>query len=39
MHNEKEGIEILEGMLIDRFVEIDDFDYDSIRQLKVHLGE
>lgn len=39
MHNEKKGADILKGMFIDRFVEIDDSSYDSIRQLKTHPGE
>lgn len=35
MHKENEGREILSGMFIDRFVEIDDSTYDGIRRLKT----
>lgn len=35
MHNEKEGREILSGMFIDKFVEVADSDYDSIREIKA----
>ncbi len=33
-HNDPTGAEILKGMMIDRFVEIDDSAYDSIRDMK-----
>ena len=33
MHKEKEGLEILNGMFIDKFVEVDDSAYDGIRQI------
>jgi phosphonate transport system substrate-binding protein len=33
-HNDPAGTEILKGMMIDRFVEIDDSAYDSIRYMK-----
>lgn len=38
MHLERKGKEILENMGIDRFVEIDDSDYDSIREIKKYLS-
>ena len=34
MHKEKEGREILNSMFIDKFVEVDDSAYDSIRQIR-----
>ena len=37
MANDKEGKGILEGMFIDRFVKIDDFDYETIREIKASL--
>lgn len=36
-HKDPEGIEILKGMMIDRFVEINDSAYDSIREMKEWL--
>lgn len=39
MHNEKEGREILSGMFIDKFVEVDDANYDSIRRIKGFAGD
>lgn len=38
MHNEAEGREILENMLTDRFVEVDDSNYDSIREIRADTG-
>lgn len=38
MHNEAEGRDILEKMLIDRFVEADDSNYDSIREIRADTG-
>lgn len=35
MHNGEEGSEILKGMFIDRFIEIDDSMYDSIRHVRA----
>ena len=34
MHANEEGKSILEGMLIDKFVEVEDSLYDSIREIK-----
>jgi len=34
MHNNEEGKEILKGMFIDRFMEIDDSSYDTIRHVR-----
>lgn len=34
MHNNEEGKEILKGMFIDRFIEIDDSSYDTIRHVR-----
>jgi len=39
MHSDKEGKDILEGMFIDRFVEIDDSLYDTIREAKTLIEE
>ncbi|MCM8778723.1 MAG: phosphate/phosphite/phosphonate ABC transporter substrate-binding protein [Candidatus Omnitrophica bacterium] len=39
MHQDKEGREILEKMSIDKFVEIDDSNYNSIREIKKYIGE
>lgn len=39
MHLNERGKEILEKMGIDRFVEIDDSDYDSIREIRKYLGK
>ncbi len=39
MHNDEEGSEILKGMFIDRFIEIDDSSYDTIRQVRAYIGE
>lgn len=39
MHNEKEGSDILKGMFIDRFIEVDDSIYDTIRKVRVHIAE
>jgi len=38
IHEEAEGRRILEGLMIDRFVEPDDRWYDSIREMLVGLG-
>jgi phosphonate transport system substrate-binding protein len=38
MHNHEKGRDILEKMSIDRFVQIDDSNYDSIRKMKQYLG-
>ena len=37
MHQDKEGKDILEKMHIDKFVEIDDPNYNSIREIKEYL--
>ena len=37
VHEDKEGKEILKGMMIDKFVIIDDSNYDSIREMKRFL--
>ena len=37
MHNHPEGRLILEKMQIDKFVEVDDSNYDSIREIKKYL--
>ena len=37
IHNDPAGLEILKGMAIDRFVEIDDSAYDGIREMKDYL--
>lgn len=39
MHQDKEGKDILEKMHIDKFVEIDDSNYNSIRKIKEYLGK
>ena len=39
VHEDKEGIEILKGMMIDKFVIIDDSMYDSIREIKQSVVE
>ncbi len=39
MHNEEEGKRILQGMLIDRFLEVDDSIYDTIREVKALIEE
>lgn len=39
MHLDERGKEILERMEIDKFVEINDSDYDSIREIKQYSGE
>ncbi len=39
MHAEEEGSLILEGMNVDRFVEVSDSLYDSIRELSAHIEE
>jgi phosphonate transport system substrate-binding protein len=39
MHNNEEGKAILQGLMVDRFVEIDDSAYDSIRRVKAFLTE
>lgn len=37
MHKEKEGMAILKEMFIDRFIEVEDSLYDSIREIRVQL--
>lgn len=37
MSNDKEGKQILEEMFIDRFVEVDDSNYNTIRKVKVYV--
>ncbi len=37
IHNDQAGAQILKGMAIDRFVEIDDSAYDGIREIKDYL--
>lgn len=39
MHQDKKGKDILEKMHIDKFVEIDDSNYNSIRKIKEYLGK
>ncbi len=39
MHNDKEGRDILSRMFIDRFVDVDDSFYDSIREIKGRVNE
>jgi phosphonate transport system substrate-binding protein len=39
MHQDKEGKDILEKMSIDKFVEIDDSNYNSIREIKKYIGK
>jgi phosphonate transport system substrate-binding protein len=39
IHRDKEGQKILEGMMIEKFVQIDDSAYDSIRAMKNWLKE
>jgi len=39
MHNDEKGSEILKGMFIDRFIEIDDSSYDTIREVRAYIGE
>ncbi|MFH1784780.1 MAG: phosphate/phosphite/phosphonate ABC transporter substrate-binding protein [bacterium] len=39
IHNDKEGQDILQEMFIDRFVEVDDSIYDTIRDIKTRIGE
>lgn len=38
MHEDDRGKEILEGMMVDRFVAIDDSAYDSIREMRSWLA-
>jgi phosphonate transport system substrate-binding protein len=38
VHEDKKGREILKGMMIDKFVVIDDSNYDSIREMKQWLA-
>ncbi len=38
-HEDKIGADVLAGMMIDRFIEIDDRAYDSIRQMKTALAQ
>ena len=38
VHEDKEGREILKGMMVDKFVVIDDSHYDSIREMKQFIG-
>jgi len=38
-HNDEKGREILRGMMIDKFVLIDDKSYDSIREMKQWLNK
>lgn len=39
MHLDEQGKEILKKMEIDKFVEIDDSNYDSIRKIRQYLGK
>lgn len=39
MHEEKEGKDILIGMFIDKFVEVDDSIYDTIRKVRTQVRE
>lgn len=38
-HEDKTGAEVLAGMMIDCFIEVDDRAYDSIRQMKTALAQ
>ena len=37
MHRDKEGADILKGMFIDKFVKVDDSNYDGIRRIKARM--
>ena len=37
MHQEKEGKDILDGMHMDKFIQVDDSHYDSIRKIRAEL--
>ncbi len=39
LHKDEAGREILKGMLIDKFVEIDDSAYNSIREMKIWIAQ
>jgi phosphonate transport system substrate-binding protein len=39
VHNDEEGREILKGMMIDKFVPVDDSAYDSIREMKSWISK
>lgn len=39
MHKEQEGLDILNEMFIDKFVEVDDSNYDDIRKAKAFVGK
>ncbi len=39
VHEDKEGRELLKGMMIDKFVVIDNSNYDSIREMKQFLAD
>jgi hypothetical protein len=38
MHEDSKGREVLAAMMIDRFIVLDDHDYDSIREMKAYIG-
>jgi len=38
MHKENDGREILEGMFMDKFVEVGDSNYDNIRKIKASIA-
>ncbi len=39
IHSDPEGREILKGMLIDKFVDINDSAYNSVREMKTWVGQ
>ena len=39
IHEDIKGREILKGMMVDRFVMIEDSSYDSIREMKQWLSD
>ncbi len=38
LHENEEGLELLKGMMIDKFVDVEDSHYNSIREMKKWLG-
>ena len=38
-HKDAEGREILDALMIDRFIEIEDHNYQSIRDMELYIGE
>ena len=39
IHKDKDGMDILKGMFIDKFVDVDDSAYDSIREMKSWIAK